>query len=87
MSTLPGWTGSRPPTDRRAGRAMSFPGPGWKRSERTRDPARWNELPSGHIDEERAERLANHPAFEGPALISCGHGPRGDAETSTQHVP
>ena len=26
----------------------------------------WNELLSGHIDGERAERLANHPAFEGP---------------------
>ena len=34
--------------------------------ERTRNLARWNELLSGHLDAERAERLANHPAFEGP---------------------
>jgi hypothetical protein len=30
------------------------------------DFARWNEVLSGHINEERAERLAHHPAFEGP---------------------
>jgi hypothetical protein len=45
---------------------MSSSSPEWKRSERTRNLARWNELLSGHIDAERAERLANHPAFEGP---------------------
>ena len=45
---------------------MSSSGPEWKRSERTRNLARWNELLSGHIDAERAERLANHPALEGP---------------------
>ncbi len=28
--------------------------------------ARWNTLLSGYIDEERADRLADHPAFEGP---------------------
>jgi len=55
----------RPLTGRRAGRAMSSSSPEWKRSERTRNLARWNEVLSGHIDEERAERLANHPAFEG----------------------
>ncbi len=44
---------------------MSSSSPEWKRSERTRNLARWNEVLSGHIDEERAERLANHPAFEG----------------------
>jgi hypothetical protein len=26
----------------------------------------WNELLSGYIDQGRAERLAEHPAFEGP---------------------
>jgi hypothetical protein len=51
---------------RRAARAMSSSGREWERSERTRNLARWNELLSGHIDGERAERLANHPAFEGP---------------------
>ena len=56
----------RPLAGRRAGRAMSSSGPGWKRGERTRNLARWNELLSGHIDAERAERLADHPAFEGP---------------------
>jgi hypothetical protein len=56
----------RPLAGRRAGRAMTSSGPEWKRSERTRNLARWNELLSGHIDGERAERLANHPAFEGP---------------------
>jgi hypothetical protein len=56
----------RPLTGRRAGRAMSFSDPGWKRSERARDLAWWNELLSDHIDQERAERLADHPAFEGP---------------------
>jgi hypothetical protein len=56
----------RPLTGRRAGRAMSSSSPEWKRSERTRNLARWNKLLSGHIDAERAERLANHPAFEGP---------------------
>ena len=45
---------------------MSSSDPAWERSERTRNLARWNELLSGHIDGERAERLANHPAFEGP---------------------
>jgi hypothetical protein len=45
---------------------MSSSSPEWKRSERTRNLARWNKLLSGHIDAERAERLANHPAFEGP---------------------
>ena len=45
---------------------MSSSGPGWKRGERTGNLARWNELLSGHIDAERAERLAGHPAFEGP---------------------
>jgi hypothetical protein len=59
----------RPLTGRRAGRAaraVSSFSPEWKRSERTRNLARWNKLLSGHIDAERAERLANHPAFEGP---------------------
>jgi hypothetical protein len=56
----------RPLAGRRAGRAMTSSGPERKRSERTRNLARWNELLSGHIDVERAERLANHPAFEGP---------------------
>jgi hypothetical protein len=55
-----------PPTARRAARAMSSSGRDWERSERTRNLARWNELLSAHIDAERAERLANHPAFEGP---------------------
>ena len=45
---------------------MSSASPKWKRSERTRNLARWNELLSGHIDAECAERLANHLAFEGP---------------------
>ena len=56
----------RPLTGRRAARAMSSASPAWKKSERTRNLARWNELLSGHLDAERAERLANHPAFEGP---------------------
>jgi hypothetical protein len=56
----------RPLAGRRPGRAMSSSSPEWKRSERTRNLARWNELLSGHIDAERAERLANHPAFDGP---------------------
>jgi hypothetical protein len=56
----------RPLAGRRAGRAMSASSPEWERSERTRNLARWNELLSGHVDAERSERLANHPAFEGP---------------------
>ena len=56
----------RPLTGRRAAKVMSSSSPEWKRSERTRNLARWNKLVSGHIDAERAERLANHPAFEGP---------------------
>jgi hypothetical protein len=43
---------------------MSLSGPERKRNERTRNLARWNELLSGHVDEERAKRLANHPAFQ-----------------------
>jgi hypothetical protein len=57
---------AEPPTGRRPGRAVSAWDPGWRRSERTRDLAWWNELLSDHVDEERAERLADHPAFEGP---------------------
>lgn len=56
----------RPLPGRRAPRAMSSSSPEWKRGERTRNLARWNELLTGRIDEERAERLADHPAFEGP---------------------
>ncbi|MGD0068448.1 MAG: hypothetical protein ABSB76_34085 [Streptosporangiaceae bacterium] len=81
LATLAMWTGfadaylaeldriaaaERPLTGRRAGRATSSSGLEWKRSERTRNLARWNGLLSGHIDAERAERLANHPAFDGP---------------------
>lgn len=55
-----------PLTGRRAARAMSSSGRDWERSERTQNLARWNQLLSGHVDAERAERLANHPAFEGP---------------------
>jgi hypothetical protein len=55
-----------PPTGRRPGRAVSAWDPAWKRRERTSDLAWWNELLSDHVDGERAGRLANHPAFEGP---------------------
>jgi hypothetical protein len=77
----------RPLRGPRPGRAVSSWSPEWKRSERTRDLARWNELLSGHIDGERADRLANHPAFEGPeadfmrALAARRRGDIGTART------
>ena len=55
-----------PPAGRRPGRAVSSWDQSWKRRERTRDLAWWNELLSDHVDGERADRLAGHPAFEGP---------------------
>jgi hypothetical protein len=51
---------------RRAARVMFSSDADWERSERARNLARWNELLSDYIDQERAERLAEHPAFEGP---------------------
>ncbi len=55
----------RAPTGKAARRGWSSSDAEWRRSARTANLARWNSLLFDHVDEERRDRLADHPAFGG----------------------